>query len=242
MTSLDPTHIPGFERTSDPTTGQAVITSVSSSSSSRPTSDESQQQPSWKGAWKRRQEAKLAERLKSLDLDSEDEEDEESRKGDGKIPIPPIPDLRYEQGILSSLKPFLHSVTPSTTTTPTSGKGKEKRETEEHQEKLETVAKTVLASSQLTAQGDERHERKGDQSDALMGPLTIEWGMVSYVILRDQVVFPLLQGVLWGMAGIYLNGLWEWNRSRLAAKNLAQGARRTQGSGPGLLSRLGLSV
>jgi len=56
-----------------------------------------------------------------------------------------------------------------------------------------------------------------------------------------QVIFPLLQGVLWGMAGIYLNGLWEWNKSRLAAKDSIKGFRRTS-SGPGLLSRLGLGV
>ncbi|GAA5908301.1 uncharacterized protein JCM6883_004340 [Sporobolomyces salmoneus] len=239
MTSLDPSHIPGFERTSDPTTGQAVKTSVSSPKNSDPTSSSSANaqsgQPSWKGAWKRRQEAKLAKRLQDLEEEGSDAEGEEAG-GDGKIPIPPIPDLRYEQGILSSIKPFLHS-----TKTTTMGK-KVKRETEEHEEKLETVEKVVLASSQLTA-GTEEDAEGTHQSDALMGPLRIEWGMVSYVLFRDQVIFPLLQGVLWGMAGIYLNGLWEWNRKRLATKDLAQGIRRTQGSsGPGLLSRLGLGV
>ncbi|GAA6022698.1 hypothetical protein JCM11491_003735 [Sporobolomyces phaffii] len=251
MTSLDPTHIPGFERTSDPTTGQAVKTSVST----EPTTASA---PSWKGAWKRRQEAKLAAQRHAQrhghrdshddDDNSDDDDDDDERRDDAKIPIPPIPDLRYEQGILSSIRPFLHS-SPSTTTTTTTtaatehGERGAPHESREHQEKLETVEKVVLASSQLTAEGPAT-EGKGSPSDALMsGPLRIEWGMVSYVLFRDQVVFPLLQGVLWGMAGIYLNGLWEWNRERLAGKNSAEGARRVaRGTGPSLLSRLGLTA
>ncbi|GAA5990163.1 hypothetical protein JCM5350_002527 [Sporobolomyces pararoseus] len=240
MTSLDPNHIPGLERSSDPTTGQSIRTSISEER-------EPDQPPSWKGAWKRRQEAKERARREQLGLDdSDDEEGEDDRsggRGDGKIPIPPIPDLRYEQGILSSIKPFLHTTTtPRRQGTRGNKSSEEKRETEEHEEKFETIEKTVLASSQLTAgHGRETELEQGShQSDALMsGGLRIEWGMVTYVLFRDQVVFPLLQGVLWGMAGIYLNGLWEWNRERLAAKNLAQRGRT---SGPGLLSRLGLRV
>ncbi|GAA5949561.1 hypothetical protein JCM3765_002703 [Sporobolomyces pararoseus] len=241
MTSLDPNHFPGLERTSDPTTGQSIRTSISEGGGG---GEPNQSQPSWKGAWKRRQEAKERARREKLgldDSDQEEEEDEDKSRGDGKIPIPPIPDLRYEQGILSSIKPFLHTTSSKATT-----RGKkqmvEKRETEKHEEKFETIEKTVLASSQLTAGHgrDTEVESGSHQSDALMsGGLRIEWGMVTYVLFRDQVIFPLLQGVLWGMAGIYLNGLWEWNRERLAAKNLAQRGRT---SGPGLLSRLGLRV
>lgn len=145
--------------------------------------------------------------------------------------------------------------------------GGEQRETKRHEEKQETVEKVVLASSQLTATDDAKSRPSASQSEALMGPLRIEWGMVTYVLIRDQVrlsdvsaracagrahprshvsqvVFPLLQGVLWGMAGIYLNGLWQWNRERLALKNssqLAEQARRSRpASGSSLLGRLGL--
>jgi len=193
---LDPNHIPGLERTSDPTTGQSIRTSVSSSTELRedhPTSYSSQG-PSWKGAWKRRQEAKIRAARLARGLDSDEEEGEEGadsedegEKGDGKIPIPPIPDLRYEQGILSSIKPFLHSA--STDQSQNRRGGAVPKETVEHEEKLETVEKTVLASSQLTAgQGREQELETGrHQSEALMGPLRIEWGMVSYVLFRDQV-------------------------------------------------------
>ncbi|GAA5835307.1 hypothetical protein JCM3766R1_004748 [Sporobolomyces carnicolor] len=239
MTSLDPTHFPGLERTSDRTTGQVVKTSVTSpgfAGEFHPTSSEtdSSATPSWRGAWKRRQEAKLAQRRSRHDAGGSDSEHDAA--DDGKIPIPPIPDLRYEQGILSSIRPFLHS-------TMTAGGG-EQCETKRHEEKQETVEKVVLASSQLTATDDAKSRPSASQSEALMGPLRIEWGMVTYVLIRDQVVFPLLQGVLWGMAGIYLNGLWQWNRERLALKNssqLAQQARRSRpASGSSLLARLGL--
>jgi len=195
--SLDPSHLPGLERTSNPRTGQAVKTSVSSLHSHP--SHQSQQdekeaeadsfpprsgsQPSWKGAWARRQEAKILARRKELGLESDagDTEEAESRRGgggDGKIPIPPIPDLRYEQGILASIRPFLHSGM-------TRGKGKEvEKESEKHELKVEAAEKTALASAQLTAEGDKTGRV---ESDVLMGPLRVEWGNVTYVLLRDQV-------------------------------------------------------
>lgn len=202
--SLDPSHIPGLERTSNPRTGQAVKNSVSSIHSNPPTQEPEAEeadshpatssQPSWKGAWARRQEAKIAQRRKELGLESDDEEgdsegeDGQARRGDGKIPIPPIPDLRYEQGILASIRPFLHS----TTTTTTEGKGKRvelEKETEKHELKVEAAEKTALASAQLTAEG----EKSGRiESDVLMGPLRVEWGNVTYVLLRDQVSFHFL--------------------------------------------------
>lgn len=49
--------------------------------------------PSWKGAWSRRQAARA----------------EASRKK-GKIPVPQIPDLRFEQGVMASIRPFIHRV------------------------------------------------------------------------------------------------------------------------------------
>ncbi|GAA5922987.1 uncharacterized protein JCM15063_003491 [Sporobolomyces koalae] len=240
MTTLDPTHVPGFERTSDPTTGQAVKTSISAIHSDRvsPTSASqpgaAEDQPSWRGAWKRRQEARLAKEQEREAHRSDDRDDDsETNPGDGKIPIPPIPDLRYEQGILSSIRPFLHPV-KSTPTAAARGNS----EKEKHKLDLATSEQTALATAQLTLEG-QAERRPGSTSDALMEPLRIEWAMVAYVLVRDQILSPLLQGVLWGMAGIYLDGLWKWNKHRLAAKNLAQPRRPT---GPSLMSRLGLST
>ncbi|GAA6059083.1 hypothetical protein JCM10212_002054 [Sporobolomyces blumeae] len=254
MTSLDPSHLPGLERTSNPRTGQAVKTSVSPlvshSASTEPSPDNptssseataSPSGPSWRGAWKRRQEAKLAERrlaaeLDDSDSDSDDDDDDDDERGRrasrrrDQVPIPPIPDLRYEQGILSSIRPFLHPVEGAA-----SSSRDQAKESARHELKVEAAEKAALATSQLTAERADR--RPGtEQSEALMGPLRIEWSNVVYVLVRDQVVFPLLQGVLWGMAGIYLNGLWEWNRRRIAAKPAS-----ARSSSPSLLSRLGVS-
>lgn len=201
--SLNPSHLPGLERTSNPRTGQAVKTSVSSLAHPQhespppvPSSSESSSsaQPSWKGAWARRQEAKIARRRQELGLESDDDEqddeqdDDERRRArtDGKIPIPPIPDLRYEQGILSSIKPFLHSRTSK------KGKVVQEKETEKHELDIEAAQETVLASTQLTAEGG---DNKGvTESDVLMGPMRVEWGNVSYVLFRDQVkCFPFLE-------------------------------------------------
>ncbi|GAA5887713.1 hypothetical protein JCM5296_004466 [Sporobolomyces johnsonii] len=248
MTSLDPSHIPGLDRTSDPTTGQAVHTSISPAhhhTGPRPPSAESPQSgapfvfgrerdeehpdpagPSWKGAWKRRQEAENAGRPHRNDDDYDDGDDGDEHG----IHMPvAVPDLRFEQGVLASIRPFLHVAVPDHDLA--SAPVKE----DKHEAKVEAAGDAALASANLTAEGDAQGRTA---SDVLMGPLSIEWSKVVYVIVRDQVVFPLLQGVLWGMAGIWLNGLWSWNRARLAAKS--GGPRR--GTGPGLLARLGLST
>lgn len=93
---------------------------------------------------------------------------------------------------MSSIKPFLHTTTTTSKQQGIRGNksSEKKRETEEHEEKFETIEKTVLASSQLTAgHGRDTELQQGShQSDALMsGGLRIEWGMVTYVLFRDQV-------------------------------------------------------
>ncbi|GAA5920748.1 hypothetical protein JCM1841_004161 [Sporobolomyces salmonicolor] len=253
MGSLDPSHIPGLERTSDLTTGQAVHDSVSPlhalsaqlaqrHTGARPPSGENAESvapfvfgrerdadhpdtggPSWKGAWKRRQEAKNADRPQRNGDGDGDDGDEHSIQ----MPVA-VPDLRFEQGVLASIRPFLHVAAPD------KDSGSAPLKEEKHQAKLEAAGDAALASVNLTAEGNAQGRTA---SDVLMGPLSIEWSKVVYVIVRDQVVFPLLQGVLWGMAGIWLNGLWSWNRARLAAKS--GGPRRS--AGPSLLARFGLS-
>lgn len=209
ISSLDPSHLPGLERTSDPTTGQAVINNVSplhqhSSSSSTTTTTEGEEKestgPSWRGAWKRRQQAKQQQQAlqETVDDDDDDDEEEEERRGPQKIPIPPIPDLRYEQGILASLRPFLHSTSNNNTHSTEGGQEDGSRmrlETNEHELKMAFVEKTSLATPQLTAEGGGEGGNssatltKTNQSDVLMGGLRVEWGNVVYVLVRDQVRF-----------------------------------------------------
>ncbi|KWU45345.1 hypothetical protein RHOSPDRAFT_32968 [Rhodotorula sp. JG-1b] len=152
----------------------------------------------------------------------------ESEDGTERIPVPPIPDLRYEQGVLASLQPFLHRVPAPATATGDQTAG---YETEKHERKVETAEKVSLAARNLTAEGTDDSDRP---SDIFLGPLRIEWTRVAYVIVRDQVLSPLIQGVLWGVAGFYLSALWSWNKARIAAARSGVPSRR-----PSLLASLG---
>ncbi|KAK4058081.1 hypothetical protein OIO90_000820 [Microbotryomycetes sp. JL221] len=180
------------------------------------------QQPSWRGAWARRQAQKQKEK----------EQREKEARAHGKIPVPPIPDLRYEQGVLMSIRPFLHS-------TASQRSGSVDPPSERHTEKVEAGEKGALVSQALTAEGAKQGIAVGSNSDIFSGPLRIEWPQVVYVIVRDQFVYPLLQGLLWGVGGMWLNSLWAWNRHRLAGKSSGAGSPN---SGPGLLARLGIRL
>ncbi|GAA5953405.1 hypothetical protein JCM8115_000516 [Rhodotorula mucilaginosa] len=224
MTSLDVSHIPGLHRTEDRTTGQAVYDSISVpipidqghaggfASDRRPTGEEASSTS--------RQRRRRARAYSDTQSESED--------GTERIPVPPIPDLRYEQGVLASLQPFLHRV-PATASATAEAAGDE---TEKHERKVETAEKVSLAARNLTAEGTSAPDRP---SDIFLGPLRIEWTRVAYVIVRDQVLSPLIQGVLWGVAGFYLSALWSWNKARIAAARSGVPSQR-----PSLLASLGL--
>ncbi|GAA5911859.1 hypothetical protein JCM8208_002462 [Rhodotorula glutinis] len=226
MTSLDPTHVPGLQRDGNPRTGQAVYDSVSplhslshhlahedrSSSSSTSTSASRRPRPP----------------RQSASDDDDDDSDRDSGSDDGvldKVPIPPIPDLRFEQGVLASIRPFLHRADAD-------ADADEDDSSDEKKGKLRAAEKGALASANLTAEGGPKGE---SPSDIFMAPLRIQWSQVSYVLVRDQVVFPLLQGILWGVAGFYLSSAWDWNKARLAAKS--SGTAR-----PSLLRSVGLGA
>ncbi|BGP44823.1 hypothetical protein JCM10450v2_000638 [Rhodotorula kratochvilovae] len=212
MTTLDPSHIPGLHRTDDPKTGQAVYNSVS------PLHALSGHLAEQDRAFRPRRR-----RADSLDADDEDasSDDEDDHRRE-RVPVPPIPDLRFEQGVLASIRPFLHRA---------DGSGEADSGAGEKKGRLAAAEKGALASANLTAEGGAAGE---GPSDVFMAP-RIEWSKVTYVLLRDQVIFPLLQGVLWGVAGFYLGAVWDWNKGRLAAK--ARGSGR-----PSLLRSVGIGA
>ncbi|KAK4054849.1 hypothetical protein OIV83_000773 [Microbotryomycetes sp. JL201] len=182
---------------------------------------------SWKGAWARRQAQKQRER----------EENAKDVRELGKIPVPPIPDLRFEQGVLMSIRPFLHRAEIASAVDEAASPPSER-----HAEKVEAGEKGALVSQALTVEGAEQGLVVGAKSDIFSGPLRIEWPQVVYVIVRDQFVYPLLQGLLWGVGGLWLNSLWAWNRHRIASQSAGDvTARSSGGAGSSLLSRLGLS-
>ncbi|SCZ91013.1 BZ3500_MvSof-1268-A1-R1_Chr1-3g02476 [Microbotryum saponariae] len=285
MTSLDPSHFPSSSSSHDDARlrGQAVHQSVSVSvepeisSSYHPhhqqqrnssgyvaaaSSSSSSSEPSWKGAWARRQALKKAQQLERErnfqndgDVDQTTKEsfdrssflekvgfsNEEKRKvrdhhHHQRIQVPPIPDLRYEQGILMSIRPFLHRLQPTTSTTVIASNeetilGDENinplpSHQERHEERKEVEEKTAMVSSALTAEAARDGLKQGEQTDLLAGPLRFEWGKIVYVIFRDQFIYPLLQGLVWGVGGLWIASLWDWNKSRLDASAGAAGATK----------------
>ncbi|POY71420.1 hypothetical protein BMF94_5733 [Rhodotorula taiwanensis] len=236
MTSLDASHWPGAHDTADRTTGQAVYDSISShlqtvgpSGTSRRDDDDSSSETD--------QSASVLQGLTGRQQQRRRRRTSSSAGSTGapeRIPVPPIPDLRYEQGVLASLQPFIHRVpaSPATSTTAPSAHGVKGEETEKHELKVEAAETATLAARDLTAEAKGGSER---QSDIFLGPLRIEWGRVVYVIVRDQVLSPLVQGVLWGVAGFYLSAIWQWNKARIAASRSGYPADR-----PSLLASLGI--
>ncbi|GAA6047216.1 hypothetical protein JCM3770_006955 [Rhodotorula araucariae] len=217
MTTLDPSHIPGLHKTDNPKTGQAVYDSVSPLhvlSGHLAEQDRAALRP------RRR-------RSNSLDSDDGSSTDSDGHYGRERVPVPPIPDLRFEQGVLASIRPFLHRADGAGEAEAGDGAG-----AGEKKGRLSAAEKGALASANLTAEGG----TGGDgPSDIFTAPLRVEWSKVTYVLFRDQVIFPLLQGMLWGVAGFYLTAIWDWNKGRLAAK--ATGSRR-----PGLLTSVGIGA
>lgn len=122
-------------------------------------------QPSWRGAFKRRMEARAAAQAARK---------VEERK-QAKIPVPALPDLRFEQGVLLSIRPFVHRAGP---------KRVKPSKTENGEEIDEAEKDGAMVGGPLTAEGAEDGD---DQEDIFAGPLRIEWAQLCYVIFRDQV-------------------------------------------------------
>ncbi|WWC61222.1 uncharacterized protein I303_103802 [Kwoniella dejecticola CBS 10117] len=95
--------------------------------------------------------------------------------------MPVMPDLRFEQSYLLSIRPYL---TPHPTAQAIDKKG--------------AVEKSSKPSGTLVTSAEEdRIFHWGRQVD-------VDWSNVIWVTLRDQVVSPLVQGALWGWATIFL--------------------------------------
>ncbi|KAH8929164.1 hypothetical protein BT69DRAFT_1276585 [Atractiella rhizophila] len=97
-----------------------------------------------------------------------------------RIPLPPIPDLRFEQGYLKSLSPFISVKN-----------GKELSKRNEHlADDTEQVA--LVSEGPYKAWLEEEEE------------LEIQWKSVLYITFRDQLLSPLLQGAVWGVGSLLL--------------------------------------
>ena len=88
--------------------------------------------------------------------------------------IPPVPDLRFEQSYLRSVRPYVHVelVRPNPEQTSRDEKGKGISQTEDQDSSTSTVT------------------RKQEN-------IQVQWANVLWVTTKDQILSPLIQGALW---------------------------------------------
>lgn len=91
-----------------------------------------------------------------------------------------------------SIRPFIHRAEPSEVSAISAAAAAEDVEHPHHDEKVQAGEKGAVVGTALTAEGAEHGLPAGENSDIFMGPLRIEWGQLSYVIVRDQVRFRAL--------------------------------------------------
>jgi len=105
--------------------------------------------------------------------------------------LPAIPDLRFEQSYLRSVAPYIHRSRAS---------GDKEMEDDEEWKVIE-------------GRGEGSEKGKGKEREhaaTLSSPppyIHVEWRHVALVTVRDQVLSPLLQGALWGVASHFLQPL-----------------------------------
>ncbi|KAI0918513.1 hypothetical protein AcV5_002487 [Taiwanofungus camphoratus] len=108
--------------------------------------------------------------------------------------IPAVPDLRFEQSYLRSIAPYVRI---------------ERLKVEGNDEKGKRKA--------VEANG----EREGDGSVVVpvasvpRETIQIQWGQMLWITTRDQVVSPLLQGALWGVAREFLHPMMSILRAQI---------------------------
>ncbi|TFK84379.1 hypothetical protein K466DRAFT_496699 [Polyporus arcularius HHB13444] len=110
---------------------------------------------------------------------SEESEDKLRRISERRR-IPPVPDLRFEYSYTRSISPYVHV---ERVPAPPSGKGKEKAvDGEEEQDPLAAA----VSSGEV---------------------IRVDWGQVIWITTKDQIISPLVQGALWGVASHFLRPL-----------------------------------
>ncbi|KAK1924761.1 hypothetical protein DB88DRAFT_486686 [Papiliotrema laurentii] len=130
--------------------------------------------------------------------------------------VPPMPDLRFEQSYLLSIRPYL---TPAPSASKVNEKG---GNVDEEDQKTRSLV--------LSAEDDAVYKWGRD--------VQVNWSMVVYVTLRDQVLSPLIQGALWGWGTVLLASTSYALRSALYPPSHVPQGRMTGGPG-GKISEAG---
>ncbi|KAI1788650.1 hypothetical protein LXA43DRAFT_1024467 [Ganoderma leucocontextum] len=128
----------------------------------------------------------LFHRLQTLDdmIRASDEANERYRRLADRRRIPPMPDMRFEYSYLRGVRQCVQLERPERPKT--SEKGKEKA---------------------ADVEGDEQEDEDEDEQLGTGEVVQVQWSRILWITTRDQVISPLLQGAVWGVAGYYLRPL-----------------------------------
>ncbi|EGO03870.1 hypothetical protein SERLA73DRAFT_69692 [Serpula lacrymans var. lacrymans S7.3] len=149
-----------------------------------------------------------------------------NRRHHHEVPAPPprarlpIPDLRFEQTYLTRIGPCIH-IEPR----PLDIKNDEKKKGD--LELLLAMADESNADAYVTA------THASPFLDSSHSIVRIDWAPLAWITVRDQVIFPLLQGILWGVVGHYYRPFFSAAGARLRGKSNPR--RTTEGEGVGWL-------
>ena len=124
-------------------------------------------------------------------------DDHQHRASVKKLPV--IPDLRFEYSYLRSIRPYVKVERVMK-------KNQKKKESSEGSEDSYTKVGSGGGKGREVAQPSETSEI-----------ITVQWGKVTWVTLRDQVISPMLQGLLWyvSISSTIVPSLWVRYQTRL---------------------------
>ncbi|PWN53611.1 hypothetical protein IE53DRAFT_383865 [Violaceomyces palustris] len=181
----------------------------------------------------------------SSSLSSSDEDDHSLLE---KVTLPQVPDLRFEQSYLATVRSFIHEVDHRDPVQEkiSQRKGWETRFSAISEKEL--VGFSTNEEEEAEQAGEEEKRGQVDEfvveagekneSELWLGDLRIEWGPLLYVTIRDQILSPLVQGALWGVAGIAFAQLKTYLQVRRGVRGATSSARGA--GGKSLFDAIGL--
>ncbi|KAJ1030494.1 hypothetical protein NDA16_001403 [Ustilago loliicola] len=144
--------------------------------------------------------------------------------------LPTLPDLRFEQSYLATIRNFLHEEQPPSSSQDESSEFNEKQDLtdekdEDHHHKIEVTRSNA----------DKKYH------ELWLGNLRVEWFPILYVTVRDQLLSPLVQGAVWGLGGLLYTQFRQYMSARVKDARMSKGNGVARGSNPSILRSLGLN-
>ncbi|CCF53837.1 uncharacterized protein UHO2_00928 [Ustilago hordei] len=144
--------------------------------------------------------------------------------------LPTLPDLRFEQSYLATIRNFLHEDPPCSTSQDDSPEFNEKQDLTDEKEQDHHHEVEITRSNA---------DKKGHE--LWLGNLRVELFPILYVTIRDQLLTPLVQGAVWGLGGLLLTQVRQYMSARVKVAKMSKGNAGPRGSNPNILRSLGLS-